>query len=65
MIRTILITAAISLTASVASADVIAERKAGFKGNVAALKSIKAALGTGDLTLLLARLKALPIGQRA
>ena len=50
MIRRILITAAMTLTASVASADIIAERKAGFKGNIAALKTIKSALGAGDLT---------------
>ncbi len=50
MITRILITAAMLASAGVASADVIAERKAGFKGNVAALKTIKAALGAGDLT---------------
>ena len=32
-----------------AQADVISERKAGFKGNVAAMKKIQAAIGSGDL----------------
>ena len=34
----------------IAQADVISERKAGFKGNVADLKKIQGAIGTGDLT---------------
>lgn len=34
--------------ASIASADVITERKAGFRGNAAALKAIKGAIDTGD-----------------
>lgn len=50
MIRIIILTAAILSMAGMAHADVIAERKAGFKGNVTALKAIKAALGAGDLS---------------
>ena len=33
----------------IAQADVISDRKAGFKGNVAAMKKIQAAIGSGDL----------------
>ena len=33
----------------IAQADVISDRKAGFKGNVAAMKKIQAAIGRGDL----------------
>ena len=52
MIKKILTASSVILMMSAfgASADVIAERKAGFKGNVAALKTIKAALGEGDLS---------------
>ena len=50
MFKPILLTTALISFASMASADVIAERKAGFKGNAQALKTIKAALSTGDLT---------------
>ena len=32
-----------------AQADVISDRKAGFRGNVAAIKKIQAAIGSGDL----------------
>ena len=34
----------------ITQADVISDRKAGFRGNVAALKKIQAAIGSGDLT---------------
>ena len=50
MTRILLIALTLAFGAGTASADVIAERKAGFKGNVASLKTIKAALGAGDLT---------------
>ena len=33
-------------------ADVISDRKAGFRGNVAALKKIQAAIGSGDLAAI-------------
>jgi cytochrome c556 len=34
---------------SIATADVISERKAGFKGNAAAMKAIQAAIPSGDM----------------
>lgn len=40
--------------AGIAQADIISERKAGFKGNVTALKQIKGALGNGDLDTVVA-----------
>ena len=39
----------------VAQADVIAERKANFKANAAAMKAIRAALGAGDFETVVAQ----------
>ena len=50
MLKPFLLTNILLTIVSVASADVIAERQAGFKGNAKALKAINAALSAGDLT---------------
>ena len=43
-------------TPVVAQADVIAERKANFKANAAAMKAINAALGSGDFGTVITQL---------
>lgn len=40
--------------AGIANADVIADRKAGFQGNVKALKTIQAAISSGDMETIAA-----------
>ena len=57
MTRTLIAISAITFSSlmtltNVASADIIAERKAGFRSNVAALKTIRAAMGANDFNAI-------------
>ena len=42
-----------------ANADIIADRKAGFKGNADSMKAIAAALGSGDYQTVISRAKGI------